>query len=248
MNPREFEEAVAARLRAEGYETELGKGVGDYGVDVFAARDGRRYAVQAKMFGGTTRPVNRQMMMELHGAAAYFGCAGAMLATDGRVLADAAEVAERLGIRIIDMGGTWTEQPEPPAAESRHGPGSSAGDLDFETIWSRYVLPLAGATLTRPDGSSNTIVTVDWSGVDRITSNGERGRIKIEIFEWAVNRILQDGCVSRAAINDQYQGRASSGVVLILAQVPLFELRDRPLTLCLRLAGHPSTATSSASG
>lgn len=234
MTPREFEEAVAARLREEGYATELGKGVGDYGVDVFAAKDGRRYAVQAKMFGGTTRPVNRQMMMELHGAAAYFGCAGAMLATDGRVLADAAEVARKLGIRIIDMGGAWTERLPPAPPESRPQPGSFGVDLDFATIWSRYVLPLAGATLTRPDGSSNTIVSVDWSGVERITSNGERGRIKIEIFEWAIDRILQDGCVSRAAINDEYQGRASSGVVLILAQVPLFELSDRPLTLRLK--------------
>lgn len=245
MNPREFEEAVAARLRQEGYETELGSGVGDYGVDVFASKDGRRYAVQAKMFGGTTRPVNRQMMMELHGAAAYFGCAGAMLATDGRVLADAAEVARKLGIRIIDLGGAWTEQPAPAAPEPRDL-GSLQGDVDFATIWSRYVMPLAGATLTRPDGSSNTVVTVDWSGVERITSNGERGRIKIEIFEWAVNQMLHHGCVSRAAINDQYQGRASSGVVLILAQVPLFELRDRPLTLWLKRADQPATASSSA--
>lgn len=90
---------------------------------------------------------------------------------------------------------------------------------------------LAGATLTRPDGSSNTIVTVDWSGVERITSNGERGRIKIEIFKWAVDRILRDGSVARTEINDEYQGRASSGVVIILAQVPLFELSDQPLTL-----------------
>lgn len=234
MTPREFEEAVAARLREEGYATELGKGVGDYGVDVFATRDGRRYAVQAKMYGGTSRPVNRQMVMELHGAATYFDCAGAMLATDGRVLADAAEVAKKLGIRIIDMGGAWTEQPGPPPSESRHQSAMFSDGLDFATIWGRYVMPLAGATLTRPDGSSNTIETVDWSGVERITSNGERGRIKIEIFEWAVNRILQVGCVSRTAINDQYQGRASSGVVLILAQVPLFELSGRPMTLRLR--------------
>ena len=234
MTPREFEEAVAARLRQEGYTTELGKGTGDYGVDVFATRDGLRYAVQAKMFGGTSRPVNRQMVMELHGAAGYFDCAGAMLATDGRVLADASEVAQKLGIRIIDMGGAWTERPAPRSREAQHQPGSGEGDLDFDTIWSRYVIPLAGATLRRPDGSANTIVTVDWSGVERITSNGERGRIKIEIFEWAIDRILQDGFVSRAAINDQYQGRASSGVVLILAQVPIFELSDRPLTLRLR--------------
>lgn len=102
-------------------------------------------------------------------------------------------------------------------------------------------MPLAGATLRRPDGSSNTIVTVDWSGVERITANGERGRIKIE-FEWAIERILQDGFVSRSAINDQYQGRASSGVVLILAQVPIFELSDRPLALRLRSATGPGAS------
>ncbi len=95
----------------------------------------------------------------------------------------------------------------------------------------RHVMPLAGVTLTRPDGSSNTIVKVDWSGVERVTSNGERGRIKIEIFKWAVDRILRNGSVTRTEINDEYQGRASSGVVLILAQVPLFELSDQPLTL-----------------
>lgn len=232
MTPHEFEEAVAARLQAAGYATELGPGVGDYGVDVFATRDGDRYAVQAKMFGGTTRPVNRQMVMELHGAAAYFDCVGAMLATDGRILVDAAAVAKKLGIRILDMGGAWTEQPGPSTSHrrSQESPEPASG-LDFVTIWERHVVPLAGVTLTRPDGSSNTIVKVDWSGVERITSNGERGRIKIEIFKWAVDRILRDGSVTRTEINDEYQGRASSGVILILAQVPLFELSDQPLTL-----------------
>lgn len=235
MTPREFEEVVAARLQSEGYATELGPGMSDYGVDVFATRDGERYAVQAKMFGDTTRPVNRQMVMELHGAAAYFDCAGAMIATDGRILADAAAVAQKLGIRILDMSGTWAGQPGPPTSDrgSQESP-EPAGGLDFATIWERYVMPLAGATLTRPDGSPNTIVKVDWSGVERITSNGKRGRIKIEIFKWAVDRILRDGSVTRTEINDEYQGRASSGVVLILAQVPLFRLSDQPLTLRLR--------------
>jgi restriction system protein len=235
MTPREFEEAVAARLQTEGYETELGPGVSDYGVDVFATRDGNRYAVQAKMYGGTARPVNRQMVMELHGAAAYLDCVGAMLATDGRILADAAEVARKLGIRILDMGGAWTEQPEPPTSDRRSQESSDPiGGLDFAMVWDRHVMPLTGATLTRPDGSSNTIVKVDWSGVQRVTSNGRQGRIKIEIFEWAINRILTYGSVTREEINNEYQGRASSGVVLILAQVPLFELSDDPLTLQLR--------------
>jgi hypothetical protein len=235
MTPREFEEAVAARLQAEGYATELGPGTGDYGVDVFATRSGERYAVQAKMYGGTTRPVNRQMVMELHGAAAYFDWAGAMLATDGRILGDAAEVAKKLRIRILDMSSAWTEQPGPPTSNRRSQESPEPiGGLDFATIWDRHVMPLTGATLTRSDGSSNTIVKVDWSGVERITSNGERGRIKIEIFEWAVNRILHCGSVTRTEINDQYQGRASSGVFLILAQVPFFERSDSPMTLRIR--------------
>lgn len=235
MTPRDFEEAVAASLRADGFATELGPGASDYGVDVFATRNGLRFAVQAKMYGGTSRPVNRQMVMELHGAASYFDCAGAILATNGRVLADAREVARKLGIRIIDVG------PAPPASPRPSGrvtelrePLGEIGRLDFAAIWERFVLPLVGRTLTRPDGSSNTVVAVDWSGVERISSNGELGRIKIEIFEWAIERILRLGAVTRAEINDEYQGRASSGVVLILGQVPLFETLYRPLTLRLR--------------
>jgi restriction system protein len=235
MTWREFEKAVAARLLAEGYATELGPGRSDYGVDVFATREGKRYGVQAKMFGGTARPVNRQMVMELYGAAAYFDCAGAMVATNGRILADAVAVAQKLGIRIIDMGGAQTEQPEPQTAPSPLlTPPQPTDGLDFAKIWERDIMPLAGQTLTRPDGSSNTIVKVDSSGVERITSNGERGRIKIEIFEWAISRILRDGSVTRTEINDQYQGRASSGVFLILAQVPFFERTDNPMTLRVR--------------
>ena len=57
-------------------------------------------AVQAKMFRGSNRPVNAQVVMELYGAAAYADCANAMVATDGRVLPDAEEVAAKLGIPI----------------------------------------------------------------------------------------------------------------------------------------------------
>ena len=42
------------------------------------------------------------------------------------------------------------------------------------------------------------------------------------------------GEITRKEINDEYAKRASSGVVLILSQVPLFELVDKPLTLRLK--------------
>ncbi len=235
MTPREFEQAVAKRLESDGYQTELGSYVNDYGVDVIAVRDGTRYAVQAKMYGGTSRPVNRQMIMELHGAAAYLDCAGAIIATDGRILADAAEVAQKLGIRILDMGGAQVEPPDLPESPGPKPSTSRDDDLDFPMIWERHVMPLVGRTLTRSDGSTNVITKADWSGVKRITSNGKPGRIKIEIFEYAVNRILATGSVTRDEINENYLGRASSGVVLILSQVPHFELVERPLEL--RLTG-----------
>jgi hypothetical protein len=233
MTPREFEEAVAALLRSEGYETELGAYVGDWGVDVVATRGDERLAVQVKMYGGTSRPVNRQMVMELHGAAAYLDCTGAVIATDGRILPDAADVAAKLGIRVLDMGGVVVEAHELGTS----GPslvGAPNRDLEFEQIWERYVMPLQGRTLARPDGTSNVIEKVDWSGVERITSNGRRGRIKIEIFRFAIDRIIAAGSITRTEINDNYVGRASSGVILILSQVPLFQLQESPLTLRLR--------------
>ncbi len=234
MNPRDFERAVADALRREGYETELGPYVGDYGVDVLATKGDQRLAVQAKMYGGTSRPVNRQMVMELYGAAAYLDCTGAILATDGRILSDAAGVAKKLGIRILDMGGCHVAGGMPATPT-----GPQAGDRphdspDFATIWAQFVMPLEGQTLTRPDGSTNVIRKVDWSGVERVSSNGKPGRIKIEIFKFAVDRILATGSITRDEINMEYLGRASSGIVLILSMVPLFQLVEDPLTLKLR--------------
>jgi hypothetical protein len=104
----------------------------------------------------------------------------------------------------------------------------------FADVWERYVVPLEGQTLTQRGGGTNVIERVDWSGVKRITSNGRRGRIKIEIFEFAVDRILATGSITRAEINDNHVGRASSGVMLILSQVLLFELQGGRLALRTR--------------
>lgn len=49
-------------------------------------------------------------------------------------------------------------------------------------------------------------------------------RIDIDTFRWTVERLLTGETVLRADINAHCIGRASSGVVLILASVPLFEL------------------------
>src|SRR5690606_19486276 len=104
-------------------------------------------------------------------------------------------------------------------------------DNSFEKIWENYVLPLQGKTLDRKNGETNKIMKVDWSGIERLTSNGNKGKIKIEIFKQTVNKLLTDGSITRDYINQNYIGRASSGIVLILSQVPFFKLTDKPTGL-----------------
>lgn len=231
MTPREFEELVAAQLRADGYETGLGSYVGDWGVDIVASKGDERLAVQAKMYGGSARMVNREAVMQLYGAAAYFQCTGAVLATDGDVAADAQEVAGRLRVRILRIGATAGVPPASGRARPRPGAG---GPSTFDDIWERYVVPLAGRTLTRADGSSNTVQKVDWAGLTRITSGGNRQFITVETFRYAIETVLTRGSITRDEINQHYPGRASSGIVLVLAQVPLFEVTGRPVVVRMR--------------
>ena len=54
------------------------------------------------------------------------------------------------------------------------------------------------------------------------------------IMELMFLLLREMGYITRKEINDEYAKRASSGVVLILSQVPLFEFIDKPLTLRLK--------------
>jgi hypothetical protein len=221
MSPEEYEQLVAEKLENEGYQTRLTAISGDYGVDIFASKPGVKLAVQVKMYGGSNRKINRAMIMELSGSQKYFDCTGALMVTDGGIMKDALQVAEKLNIEV------------------RHIPQqqvliTNSGNDTFTKIWQMFVMPLKGKTLIRPDGKSNRILNVDWAGVERLTSNGNPGTIEIEIFKWTINRLLKKGIVTRKEINEMYVKRASSGVVLILDQVPFIQLvRSRPMRLAL---------------
>jgi hypothetical protein len=95
--------------------------------------------------------------------------------------------------------------------------------LDFDTIWARWVKPLAGTPITGMDGLTNEIRSVDSDGVVRVSRNGRASRIPLEPFRWTVDRVLAGHEVERIDINDAFPHRYSSGVFLILEQVPEFE-------------------------
>ena len=161
------------------------------------------------------------MVMELHGAKDYFDCTKAVIATDGLLLPDALKVAQKLKIDILSID----------ASTALTKPKKTSNNKSLEGIWEKYIIPLQGKTLTRDSGETNQILTVNWSEVERITSNGNKGKIKVEIFKQAINKLLTDGSITRDYINQNYVGRASSGVILILSQVPFFQLTDRPTGL-----------------
>lgn len=223
MNPRQFEEFVCEHFRQQGYNTELTKYSNDYGIDGFATKGKEKIAIQSKMYGHTTRKINRQMVLELHGAKDFFDCTKAVIATDGTFLSDALTVAEKLKIEILYINHF---QPTKPKSSSKNN-----NDKTFEQIWENYIVPLQGKTLTRNNGETNQILKTDWSGIERLTSNGNKGKIKIEIFKQAVNKLLTDGSITRDYINQNYVGRASSGIILVLSQVPFFKLTDKPTGL-----------------
>ena len=245
MNPQSFEKYVAGIYEKEGYDVTVTPYSGDYGVDVIAEKGGERIAVQVKQYGGSARKVNRQMVMELHGAAAYAGCNKAVIATNGDVLPDAVEVARKIGVEIRYIDSEPSLRPVIDACKKNNKPVTVAPESKkpvsgvdysaaFRDIWDKYVKPLEGKTLVNDKGRKNTILKVDDGGIKRITSTGNVGKIDIEPFKMAVIKLLREGSITRSEINDNYSKRASSGIVLILSQVPVFELVEKPLALRLR--------------
>ena len=92
----------------------------------------------------------------------------------------------------------------------------------FGVVWEKYIKPLEGKTLYNTRGS-NKILKVDNGGITRITSTGNTGKIQIEGFRFAYNELLKNGKVKREYINQNFAKRCSSGIVLVLLEIPFIE-------------------------
>jgi hypothetical protein len=100
--------------------------------------------------------------------------------------------------------------------------------LTFDDIWSRWVVPLQGETIKGLNGLQNEILKVDRSGVVRVSRNDLVSKIPIEPFRWVVDELLAGRAVLRQEINEAFPHRYSSGVFLVLEQVPIFKASGRP--------------------
>ena len=240
MTPEDFEKYVGDIYKSEGYEVQITPLSNDWGLDIIALKGNEKVGIQVKMYGHSSRKVNRAMIMELHGAANFQDCTTIVLVTDGEVMPDAIEVAKKLGviIRFINVDNTtlYKVLEEPKVKQN----SNDMNTLTFEqkgypslgTVWEKYIMPLEGKELQ--EGSlKNKIIKVDFGGITRITSTGKENKILYEGFETAYNLLLKDGYVTRDAINQAYPKRGSSGIVLILSQVPFIEGTNKPKGLKL---------------
>lgn len=233
MTPEQFEHYVAKIYDDKGYKTQVSPLSNDWGIDVIAVKGKEKIGIQVKMYGGTSRSVNRRVMMELYGAAAYQDCTSMVLATDGNVLSDALQVANKLGIEVLFIApqelmedyGLINDSEENESDVSQHKLRNSYPS--FAEAWDKYIKPLKGKTIT--SGTlTNKIIDVSNASIKRCSSSGNSRNIDIEGFRLAYNVLLSKGYVSRDYINQQVDKRCSSGIVLILGQIPFVEITSNP--------------------
>lgn len=231
MKPREYELYVAKKFEEQGYKTTVTQYSNDGGIDVIAQKGNEKIAIQAKMYGNT-RKVSKATIMQLYGAMTCQDCTKAILATDGELLEDAIETAKKLKIEIMHITPDVTTFV--PKENGGNRPNNSKGKyLTFDEAWEKYIVPLKGRTLENTQGS-NTIIEVNWGGIQRKTSTGKIGKIEIEGFRLAYEELIKNGNVSREFINQQVDKRCSSGIVLVLSQIPYVEITRKPIILKLK--------------
>lgn len=100
-------------------------------------------------------------------------------------------------------------------------------DSVIDIIYNKCILNLKGKTLTNTQGT-NKIIEVNQDEVKRITINNKVNRIKSQMIKEALRIVIEKKSVTRKEIYDTFLRRNSSGIVLILAEIPFIRKIDQP--------------------
>lgn len=96
----DFETFISCLLDTYGFKTKLTEKSGDKGVDIKAKFNGRKIAIQTKLYYG--KSVGVGAIQEIHTAMDFFDCQYSCVITNSKYSASAMEVAEKLNVRLID--------------------------------------------------------------------------------------------------------------------------------------------------
>lgn len=96
----DFEVLCTQILAAKGYENvELTPTTGDYGVDIFAEKDGVRWAFQCKYY---SNPVGVRAVQEIYSGRDFYHCMVGVVMTNSRFTKNAVILANELNILLWD--------------------------------------------------------------------------------------------------------------------------------------------------
>ncbi len=97
---REFEQYCAELLWNCGfYDVEMTKATGDFGVDIFAKKDGVSWAFQCKCY---TKPVGVSAVQEIYSGKDFYHCMVGAVMTNSTYTAAAVRLAEAHNILLWD--------------------------------------------------------------------------------------------------------------------------------------------------
>lgn len=100
MDGHEFEWFVAKVLAKIGFQNvRVTRASGDYGVDIIAYDNGVKCAFQCKRYTGT---LGLKPIQEVSAGARYYGASVAYVITNSHFSANAANLANRLGVKLWD--------------------------------------------------------------------------------------------------------------------------------------------------
>lgn len=220
---RQFEFLAGEYLKKEGYQTEVTQASADWGVDVFAEKDGKRYVVQAKMYGDCKTKINRRMMMELYGVMHYFDCQDAMMIYNGRIMPDAVKVADKLGIQLIYLDQHLLDQLLPEA-------DADAIEDIFSKVW-QEILQLEGRQIANARGTHYTITQVTDGDITYTNLNGKRHHESADLFHRIVAYICRYGSIQQSQFRGEFGTYASAFIATVFANLPSCEVTPNPTTI-----------------
>lgn len=220
---RRFEFLAGEYLKQEGFQTEVTQGTADWGVDVFAEKDGIKYVVQAKMYGDCKTKINRSMMMELYGVMHYFDCQGAILIYNGGMMDNAKQVAKKLGIRLVYLDQHQLEQFLPET-------DTTFSDDVFSTIWDE-IHQLEGQIIHKSPDTFYHIIKVTDGDITYTNRGGKRHREPAEIFRRITSRIWNLGSIEQCQMRGEYGTKASAFITTVFANIPSCKVTPKPYTI-----------------
>ena len=222
---RRFEFLAGEYLKKEGYEVEVTQGVADWGVDVFAQKDGIRIAVQAKMYGDCKTSITRRMMMELYGVMHYFDCQRAMLIYNGRIMPDALQVAEKLGIQLVYLDQHILDLLLPEVA-------TEETTDTFNTIW-QEIRQLEGKTIINNRGTRYDTLKVTDGDITYTNQNGKRHRETANLFHRILSRVQSYGSIQQSQLRGEFGTYASAFISTVFANIPSCKVILNPTTIMI---------------